>query len=141
MSTVKKKTNKCIAWLMMLSLVIGMIGAISVPDTAQAAEKQLFTEEKSSEILNDNIHDWNAKLEDNKLTVNIADADAGIGALTGRNWVAYLYMYSSSKNVNVLSGFAEFEGTKCTVTADFNTPNLKALKDGVSRCKEWYRCK
>lgn len=34
MGTVKKKTNKCIAWLMMLSLVIGMIGVISVPDTA-----------------------------------------------------------------------------------------------------------
>ena len=130
MSTVKKKTNKCIAWLMMLSLVIGMIGVISVPDTAQAAEKQLFTEEKSSEILNDDIHEWNAKLEDNKLTVNIADADAGIGALAGSNWVAYLIMYNSIKKVNVIAGFAEFKDTKCTVTANFNTPALQALEDG-----------
>ena len=124
MSTVKKKTNKCIAWLMMLSLVIGMIGVISVPDTAQAAEKQLYTEEKSSEIPHQTIYEWDAKLEDNKLTFNIADARAGVDALTGSKWETYLYVGK------VLSGYAKFNGTKCTVTADFSTSNLQALEDG-----------
>ena len=124
MSTVKKKTNKCIAWLMMLSLVIGMIGVISVPDTAQAAEKQLYTEEKSSEIPHQTIYEWDAKLEDNKLTFNIADARAGVDALTRSKWETYLYVGK------VLSGYAKFNGTKCTVTADFSTSNLQALEDG-----------
>lgn len=78
----------------------------------------------SSEIPSQTLPEWTAKIEDNVLTVDIKDAEAGLPN-TGNKWCTYFY--ATNKKV----GYAEFSGTSCTVTANFNLASLQALDDGL----------
>lgn len=78
----------------------------------------------SSEIPSQTLPEWTAKIEDNVLTVDIKDAEAGLPK-TGNKWCTYFY--ATNKKV----GYAEFSGTSCTVTANFNLASLQALDDGL----------
>lgn len=89
-------------------------------ETATTGE---ITEMVSSEIPGQMLPEWTAKIENNVLTVDIKDAEAGLP--TGNKW--YTNFYATTERV----GYAEFSGTSCTVTANFNLASMQALDDGL----------
>ena len=94
------------------------------PVSVYAYKRANVTQTQGSELSDALSYEWNAVIEDKKLTVSILDADAGIAELTNSKYVAKLYV--AEDGALQLKAGSNFSRTKCNVSY-----NMSSYEDGI----------
>lgn len=120
MERVKEQAKKFLVSILVFGLLVSIVQPVSV----YAYKRTNVTQTQGSELSDALSYEWNAVIEDKKLTVSILDADAGIAELTNSKYVAKLYV--AEDGALQLKAGSNFSGTKCNVSY-----NMSSYEDGI----------
>ena len=120
MERVKEQAKKFLVSILVFGLLVSIVQPVSV----YAYKRANVTQTQGSELSDALSYEWNAVIEDKKLTVSILDADAGIAELTNSKYVAKLYV--AEDGALQLKAGSNFSGTKCNVSY-----NMSSYEDGI----------
>lgn len=105
MERVKEQAKKFLVSILVFGLLVSIVQPVSV----YAYKRANVTQTQGSELSDALSYEWNAVIEDKKLTVSILDADAGIAELTNSKYVAKLYV--AEDGALQLKAGSNFSGT------------------------------